>query len=81
MKIFPQVESRTRGNRLTIKGQTFRKEIRRNFFSQTAVYLQNSLSQKAVKAKSMDFFLRQEIDRFLINTGVEGYEEKTGVWS
>ena len=58
-RMFPLVgESRTRGHSLRIKWFTFRKEVRRNFFSQRVVNLWNSLPQRAVEAKSVDL-LRQ----------------------
>ena len=63
-RMFPLVaESRTRGHSIRIKGRSFRKEMRRNFFSQRVVNLWNSLPQKGVEAKSVDIF-KAEIDRF-----------------
>ena len=42
-RMFPLVgESRTRGHSLRIKGRSFRKEVRRNFFNQMGVNLWNS---------------------------------------
>ena len=59
-RMFPLVEeSRTRGHSLRIKGRSFRKEMRRNFFSQRVVNLWNSLPQKAVEATSQWIYLRQ----------------------
>ena len=53
--------------------------MRRNFFSQRVANLWNTLSLKAVEAKSMDVF-KAEIDRFLISMGVRGYGETAGEW-
>ena len=51
-RMFPLVgESTSR-----IKGRSFRKEVRRNFFSPRVVNLWNSLPQRAVEAKSMDTY-------------------------
>lgn len=55
--------SRTRGHSLRLNGCTFRKEMRRNFFSQGVVNLWNPLPQMAVEVKSLDIF-KAQIDRF-----------------
>ena len=69
-RMFPLVgKTRTRGHNLRLKGQSFKTEMRRNFFSQRVVNLWNSLLQKTVEA-------RTEIERFLINKGIRGYGEK-----
>ena len=76
--MFPLVgETRIRGHSLRVKGRPYRTEMRRNFFSQRVVNLWNSLSQKAVEARSLSVF-KTEIDRFLIGKGIKGYGEKMG---
>ena len=75
-KMFPLVgKTGTRGHNLRLKGQSFKTEMRRNFFSQRVVNLWNFLLQKAVEARSLSVF-KTEIDRFLINKGIRGYREK-----
>ena len=78
--MFPLVgETRTRGHNHGVKGRCFKTEMRRNFSSQRVVNLWNSLPQRAVEARSLSVF-KIEIDRFLINKGIKGYEEKAGEW-
>ena len=78
--MFPLVgKTRTRGHNLRLKGQSFKTEMRRNFFSQRVVNLWNSLPQKAVETRSLSVF-KTEIDMFLINKGIRGYGEKAGEW-
>ena len=78
--MFPPVgKTRTRGDKIRMKGRPFKKEMRRNFFSQRVVNLWNSLPEKAVEARSLSVF-KTEIDRFLINMGIRGYGEKAGEW-
>ena len=74
-RMFPLVgKTRTRGHNLRLKGQFFKTEMRRNFFSQRVVNLWNSLPQKAVEARSLNVF-KTEIDRFLINKGIRVMQE------
>ena len=79
-RMFPLVgKTRTRGHNLRLKEQSFKTEMRRNFFSQRVVNLWNSLPQKAVEARSLSAF-KTEIDAFLIDKGIRGYKEKAGGW-
>ena len=79
-RMFPLVgKTRIRGHNLRRKEQSFKTEMRRNFFSQRVVNLWNSLLQKAVGARSLSIF-KTEIDRFLINKGIRGYGGKAGEW-
>ena len=80
-RFFPlRKETRTRGHGLKIRGSQFRTELRRNFFSQRAVNLWNSLPIEAVEATSLNM-LKSQVDRFLINKGIKGYEEQVGKWN
>ena len=50
-RMFPMVgESKTRGHSLRIRGKPFKTEVRRNFFTQRAMNVWNSLPQKVVEA-------------------------------
>jgi len=74
-RMFPIVgKTRTRGHNLRLKGQSFKTEMRRNFFISRVVNLWNSLLQR------LRSVFKTEIDRFLINKGIRGYGEKTGEW-
>jgi len=76
-RMFPPFgKTGTRGYNLRLKGRSFKTELRKNFFSQRVVNLWNALPQEA---RSLSVF-KTEIDMFLINKGIRGYEEKAGEW-
>jgi len=75
-----EMETRTRGHRLEIRGSQFKTELRRNLFSQRVVNLWNSLPNEAVEATSLNVF-KTQIDTFLNKKGIMGYGERTGKWS
>ena len=59
-RLFPMLgESRTRGHSLRIRGDSFRTEMRKTFFTQRVVSLWNSLPQKVVEASSLAIFKRE----------------------
>ena len=70
-------DSRTRGHSLKIKGERFRTELRRNFFTQRVVNLWNSLPVEVVEAASLNIF-KTQVNRFLTDRGIKGYGEKAG---
>ena len=70
-------ESRTRGHSLRIRGNSFRTEMRKTFFTQRVVSLWNSLPQKVVEASSLAIFKRA-LDVALVAKGIRGYGEKAG---
>jgi len=76
--MFPLVgELRTRGHNFKTREMPLRTEMRRNFFTQWALNLWNSLSQRAVAAQSLSVF-NVETDRFLMNNNVKGYGDSVG---
>ena len=77
-RLFPMLgESRTRGHSLRIRGNSFRTEMRKTFFTQRVVSLWNSLPQKVVEASSLAIFKRA-LDVALVAKGIRGYGEKAG---
>ena len=78
-RLFPMLgESRTRGHSLRIRGNSFRTEMRKTFFTQRVVSLWNSLPQKVVEASSLAIFKRA-LDVALVAKGIRGYGEKAGM--
>ena len=72
-------ETRTRRHSLKIRGNRFRTELRRNFFTQRVMNLWNFLPSEAAEATSLNVF-KARIDTFL-NKGIKGYGEQVGKWS
>ena len=78
-RTFPMVgDSRTRGHSLRIRGEPFRNEVRRNFFTQRVVNVRNSLSQKVVDARSLSDL--KKLDIALEAKEIKGYggKERSG---
>ena len=68
-QMFPLMgQSRTTGHRYSLRGDRFKTEMRRNYFSQRVVNLWNSLPHSAVESESLNVF-KKEIDMFLIKKG------------
>jgi len=67
-------ESRTRAHSLRTRGNPFRTELRRNFFTQRVVNVWNSLPQNVVEAKTLRDFT-EKLDRAL---GVKGKRDMGG---
>ena len=68
-----------RGHSLRIRASKCKAELRRNYFSQRVVNLWNLLPQSAEDAGTESKF-KEELDRFLIGSGLKGYGEKAGKW-
>ena len=75
-RMFPMVgESRTRDHSLRIRGNPFRTEVRRNFFTQRMVNVWNSQPQNVVEAKVLSDF-KKKLDIALGVKGFKGYGKK-----
>ena len=76
--MFPLVgETGIRGLGLRVKGQPFRTEMKRNFFSQR---VGESVEFIATEEAGPLSVFKTELDRFLIGKVIKGYGEKAGEW-
>ncbi|XP_062906374.1 uncharacterized protein LOC134347835 [Mobula hypostoma] len=80
-RLFPLrvVEIQTRGHELRVRGQKFRGNMRRNFFTQRVVAVWNELPAEVVEVGSMLSF-KVKLDSYMDRKGIEGYGLSAGRW-
>ena len=79
-QLFPLVEgSVMRGHRLKVRGERFRRDLRKDLFTQRVVRIWNAPPGRVVEAGCLTSF-KKYLDEYLARHNIQGYGPSAGKW-